>query len=168
VNTKQARAPVLILTYGNPSRGDDALGTAMFDLLEKHKLENSQLDHVDLYTDFQLQIEHAVDLEDRQYVLFIDAGVSCAEPFECDRLQAERDDSFTTHAMSPASVLAVYKQIHRKQPPPAYLLTIRAYEFGLGKSMSAQAEENLQKAYRYIIENDRLDAATGLSLPTAR
>ncbi len=168
MNTKQARAPVLILTYGNPSRGDDALGTAMFDLLEKHKLENSQLDHVDLYTDFQLQIEHAVDLEDRQYVLFIDAGVSCSEPFECDRLQPERDDSFTTHAMSPASVLAVYKQIHGSEPPPAYLLTIRAYKFGLGKSMSTQAKANLQKAYRYIIETDRLDAATGLSLPTAR
>ena len=167
MNNTQARAPVLILTYGNPSRGDDALGTAMFDLLEKYKQETSRLDHVDLYTDFQLQIEHAVDLEDRQYVLFIDAGVSCEEPFECDRLQPERDDSFTTHAMSPASVLAVYKQINSREPPPAYLLTIRAYEFGLGKSMSVQAKANLQKAYRYIIDNDRLDAATGLSLPTA-
>lgn len=168
MNTEKARAPVLILTYGNPSRGDDALGTAMFDMLEKHKLETSQLDKVELFTDFQLQIEHAVDLEDRQYVLFIDAGVSCAEPFECHPLQADRDDSFTTHAMSPASVLAVYKQIHRRDPPPAYLLTIRAYEFGLGKSMSVQAKANLQKAYRYLIEDDRLDESTGLKLPTGR
>ena len=162
------RCPVLILTYGNPSRGDDALGTAMFELLEQHKLETGQLDKVELFTDFQLQIEHAVDLEERQYVLFIDASVSCAEPFECHQLHAERDDSFTTHAMSPASVLAVYKQINHCEPPPAYLLTIRAYEFGLGKMMSVQAKANLQKAYRYIIENNRLDATTGLMLPTAR
>jgi len=168
MNNTQARAPVLILTYGNPSRGDDALGTAMFELLERHKRETSQLDEVDLFTDFQLQIEHAVDLNDRRYVLFVDAGVSCAEPFECQRLQPDRDDSFTTHAMSPASVLAVYKQIHRREPPPAYLLTIRAYEFGLGKGMSAQAKANLQKAYRYLIEKNRLDATTGLRLPTAR
>ena len=162
------RAPVLILTYGNPSRGDDALGPAMFELLEQHKLETSQLDEVDLFTDFQLQIEHAVDLEDREYVLFIDASVSCPEPFECHPLHADRDDSFTTHAMSPASVLAVYKQINHREPPRAYLLTIRAYEFGLGNTMTAQAKANLQKAYRYIIENGRLDAFTGLMLPTAR
>ena len=162
------RAPVLILTYGNPSRGDDALGPAMFELLEQYKLETSQLDEVDLFTDFQLQIEHAVDLEDREYVLFIDASVSCPEPFECHPLHADRDDSFTTHAMSPASVLAVYKQINHREPPRAYLLTIRAYEFGLGNTMTAQAKANLQKAYRYIIENGRLDAFTGLMLPTAR
>jgi hydrogenase maturation protease len=161
-------APVLILTYGNPSRGDDALGPEMFNLLEQYKLETGQLDIVDLYTDFQLQIEHAVDLEDRQYVLFIDASVSCAEPFECHPLHADRDDSFTTHAMSPASVLAVYKQINHCEPPPAYLLTIRAYEFGLGKAMSAQAKANLQKAYRYVIEKNRLDATTGLMLPTVQ
>ena len=127
---------------------------------------SNRLDGVDLFTDFQLQIEHAVDFEDRQYVLFIDASVSCSEPFECQPLQADRDDSFTTHAMSPSSVLAVYKQLHHREPPPAYLLSIRAYEFGLGKTMSAQAKENLQKVFQYLIENDRLDEAVGLKLPT--
>ena len=145
-------APVLIFTYGNPSRGDDALGPALFDMLEKHKLEGNDLKDIDLLTDFQLQIEHAIDLEDRQFVLFVDAGVSCSEPFEYTQLQADRDDSFTTHAMSPAAVLAVYKQINHCDPPPAWLLTIRAYEFGLGKPMSARAKVNLQKAFQYIIE----------------
>lgn len=151
---QQASTPKLIFTYGNPSRGDDALGPAMFDLLEKHKLETGKLADVDLLTDFQLQIEHAVDLEQREYVLFIDAGVSCSAPFELHRLKAARDDSFTTHAMSPAAILAVYRQINRCEPPPAYLMTIRAYEFGLGLEMSAQATENLQKAFKYIIEHD--------------
>ena len=80
-------APVLVLTYGNPSRGDDALGTAMFDLLEANPPAN-----VELLTDFQLQIEHATDLQNREYILFIDAGVSCAEPFELKRLSAVKDD----------------------------------------------------------------------------
>lgn len=138
-------APVLVLTYGNPSRGDDALGTAMFDLLEGNPPVN-----VELQTDFQLQIEHATDLEGREYILFIDAGVSCAEPYELNRLKPEKDDSFTTHAMSPASVLSVFKQVYRRDPPPAYLLTIRAYEFGLGKSMSDAARKNLHKAHEFI------------------
>ncbi len=148
MNGKATNAPVLVLTYGNPSRGDDALGTAMFDLLVKNPPDN-----VDLLTDFQLQIEHATDLQNREYILFVDAGVSCAEPFEISRLSAIKDDSFTTHAMSPASVLSVYQQIYQRDPPPAYLLTIRAYEFGLGKNMSGAARENLAKTYDYLKEN---------------
>jgi hydrogenase maturation protease len=148
VNDQATIAPVLVLTYGNPSRGDDALGTAMFDLLEANPPAN-----VDLLTDFQLQIEHATDLEHRDYILFIDAGVSCKEPFELNRLSAEKDDSFTTHAMSPASVLSVYQQVYHRDPPPAYLLTIRAYEFGLGKEMSDAARQNLNEAYAYLMEH---------------
>ena len=145
MSTEKTTAPVLVLTYGNPSRGDDALGTAMFDLLEENPPVN-----VELLTDFQLQIEHATDLRDREYILFIDAGVSCAEPFELSRLSAIKDDSFTTHAMSPASVLSVFEQIYRRTSPPAYLLTIRAYEFGLGKEMSDSAIENLRKTHRFL------------------
>ncbi len=158
MNGRETSAPILILTYGNPSRGDDALGPALFDLLEKYKRETSKLIDVDLFTDFQLQIEHAVDLEQRQRVLFVDASVSCPPPFQLQKLEAERDDSFTTHAMSPAAVLAVFQQINHHEPPPAYLLTIRAYEFGLGLAMSEQARTNLQLAYQYIIDGQWFEA----------
>ena len=144
-------APVLIFTWGNPSRGDDALGPALYDKLEEHKRKTDDLADVELLTDFQLQIEHAVDLQQREYILFVDASVSCSAPFECHEIKAERDDSFTTHAMSPAAVLAVYHQINHREPPPAYLLTIRAYEFGLGLEMSEQAKSNLEQAYNYIL-----------------
>ncbi len=60
-------------------------------------------DRVDLLTDYQLQIEHAVDLERRECVLFVDASVSATAPYEFYRLQAERDSSYTTHAMSPVA-----------------------------------------------------------------
>jgi hydrogenase maturation protease len=153
-------APGLIITYGNPSRGDDALGPAMFDLLEKHKQENGRFTDIDLITDFQLQIEHAVDLENRDFVVFVDAGVSCAEPFEYQEIKARKDDSFTTHAMSPASVLSVYQQIKQSDPPPSCLLTIRAYEFGLGKSMSRKATENLQESFAFLV---KMDAESGFN-----
>ena len=152
MNGRETPAPFLIFTYGNPSRGDDALGPAMFELLEQCKQDTGLFNDVDLLTDFQLQIEHAVDLENRQKVLFVDASVSCAAPYECHPLVAQRDDSYTTHAMSPAAVLAVYKHINKSEPPTAYLLTIRAYKFGLGEAMSKRAEKNLQCAYQYILD----------------
>ena len=148
---QQKPAPFLILTWGNPSRGDDALGPALFDMLKQHQQQTTGLGDVEVLTDFQLQIEHAVDLEQREHVLFVDASVSCEAPFEVQSLKAERDDSFTTHAMSPASVLAVYKQVNGCKPPPAHLLTIRAHEFGLGKEMSHKAKANLQKAFEHIL-----------------
>lgn len=143
-------APVLIFTYGNPSRGDDGLGPAMYELLEKNKLASDNLDDVELLTDFQLQIEHAIDLEQRACILFIDASVSAEAPYEYYPLQAERDNSYTTHAMSPVAVLDVYQQINQCKPPPSFMLTIRGYEFGLGQTLTEQAIINLQQSYKFI------------------
>lgn len=147
MNARATVAPVLIFTCGNPSRGDDALGPAMFDLLQKNPPPK-----VDLLTDFQLQIEHALDFEKRKYILFIDAGISCKAPYEISNVIPCKDDSFTTHAMSPASVLAVYQRINHCDPPPAFLMTIRAYEFGLGANLSMQAKNNLLKSYEFLLE----------------
>ena len=143
-------APTLIFTYGNPSRGDDGLGPAMFELLENSKQTSHDLDKVDLLTDYQLQIEHSVDLEHRECVLFIDASISADAPYDFHQLQPERDSSYTTHAMSPVSVLDVYQQINQRKPPPSYMMTIRGYEFGLGQALTAQAELNLQQGYDFI------------------
>ncbi len=143
-------APALIFSYGNPSRGDDGLGPAIFELLEKNKQDTDELDKVDLLTDYQLQIEHAIDLEQRECVLFIDASVSGEAPYEFHRLQPQRDNSYTTHAMSPVAVLDVYQQINKHIPPPSYMLAIRGYEFGLGQTLTEQATINLQQSYKFI------------------
>lgn len=112
---------------------------------------------MELLTDYQLQIEHAVDLEHRQLVIFVDASVSSTGPYNFHEIRAERDESYTTHAMSPASVLDVFRQINHRDPPSAYLLTIRGYEFELGQDISEQARVNLQQAFEFItntISND--------------
>jgi hydrogenase maturation protease len=137
--------PVLIFTWGNPSRGDDALGTEIYEQLLKEDLDN-----VDLLTDFQLQIEHVVDLEMRERVLFIDASVSATAPFEFHRLKPVQDDSYTTHAMSPEALLATYEKVHREAPPAAFMLSVRGYDFGLGLPMSEMASSNLCEAIGFI------------------
>jgi hydrogenase maturation protease len=137
--------PELVFTWGNPSRGDDGLGPAMYELLLKEDLQD-----VDLLTDYQLQIEHAVDLEDRKRVLFVDASTSASAPFELTRLQPDQDTSYTTHAMSPRALLSVYQQVNGRSPPPAWLLSIRGYDFGLGLPLSTAANENLLAAFKHL------------------
>ena len=144
--------PVLVFAWGNPSRGDDALGPALLDMLETGQRERGGFAAVDLLSDYQLQVEHALDLQGRERVLFIDASVSAQAPFILHPLQAERDASFTTHAMSPGAVLAVYEQINDHPPPPAFMLSIRGYTFELGEPISTKARANLQDAYAQVCE----------------
>jgi hydrogenase maturation protease len=141
--------PVLVFAYGNPSRGDDALGHAMYEMLDKQQAAGG-LPGVDLLTDFQLQVEHALDLQGRRRVLFVDASVSARAPYELCSLRPEHDASYTTHAMSPGAVLAVYEQINPHPPPPSFMLAIRGYEFRLGAPVSGRARDNLQQAYALV------------------
>ena len=149
--TNHGVRPLLVFAWGNPSRGDDALGPALLELLASRQ-EKGDFSDVELLTDFQLQVEHALDLQGRERVLFIDASVSAQPPYDFASLSPKRDTSYTTHAMSPAAVLAVYEQINDGPPPPAFMLSIRGYEFELGQPMSAQAGANLQDAYSLACE----------------
>ena len=139
--------PDLVFTWGNPSRGDDALGPAIYEQLLQQAFNGA-----DLLTDYQLQIEHCIDLEGRKRVLFVDASTSAKAPFELLRLQPHQDSSYTTHAMSPQALLSVYQQVNGCIPPPAWLLSIRGYEFGLGLPLSAGANKNLLAAVKRVTE----------------
>lgn len=137
--------PLLIFGYGNPSRGDDALGPLLLERLEAQGFPYG----IECLTDFQLQVEHALDLEGRELALFIDAHLSCQPPFEFTALKPEADRSYTTHAMSPSAVLQVFAEIHHRPPPPAFLLSIRGEQFELGEGLSAEAQANLEAAIQF-------------------
>lgn len=138
--------PILIFGYGNLSRGDDALGPLLLEAIQ----EKVDLPTCEILSDFQLQVEHALDLENRKLVLFVDAAFSCTANFELMQLQPIKDKSYTTHAMSPASVLQVYQSIIKLPPPPCFLLSIQAFQFELGAAMSQQATKNLQLALSFV------------------
>jgi hydrogenase maturation protease len=140
--------PVLVFGYGNPSRGDDALGPLLTDYVQTH----CNTDGIDRLTDFQLQIEHALDLEHRELVLFVDASVACEAPFELTELKAAANIGYTTHALHPASVMAVFQSIGKRPPPPCFLLAIKGEAFELGESLSANAERHLRQAEAFIEE----------------
>ena len=85
-----AKAPILVLGWGNLSRGDDALGP-LFVAGLKARLASDLVAQVEFLDDYQLQVEHALDLEGRHHVLFVDASLDCAAPFVATALQARRD-----------------------------------------------------------------------------
>ena len=134
-------APTLVLAWGNASRGDDALGPLFLAALRRQTGPG-----VELLEDFQLQVEHALDLVGRRRVLFVDASLSCPAPFEAVALRPARDASFTSHAMSPRAVMQVYRDLQGAEPPPCTLLSIRGERFELGEPLGAAAGENLAAA----------------------
>lgn len=141
-------APLLVFGWGNASRGDDALGP-MFVQRLRALLGDAGDDVVEFQDDYQLQVEHALDLAGRERVLFVDASLTCAAPFEVTALHAARDASFTTHAMSPGAVMQVYRDIHHAEPPPCTLLAIRGELFELGSPPGASAAANLEPALEW-------------------
>ena len=85
-------------------------------------------------------------------VLFIDADVSCAEPYHFSEIAAEHDCSYTSHAMSPFALLHTYRQVYGMDAPPAFLLRIRGYDFELGDALSDKAAANLEVATKLALE----------------
>ena len=124
-------APLLVFGWGNPSRGDDALGPLFVEAIEAMKLPG-----VECLTDFQLQVEHALDLRGRKRVLFVDASADAAAPFTVERIEPARDASFTTHAVSPQAILQVFREVEGEPPPPCWLLAIRGDAWELGTAPS--------------------------------
>jgi hydrogenase maturation protease len=137
--------PVLIIGIGNPSRGDDALGP----LCIEH-LEGLGLADVELLTDFQLQVEFALDLAERREVVFVDAAVSGPEPYEFRPVGQDSGPSHTSHAISPEAVLAACGRVGVAPPASAHVLGIRGYGFELGEEVTPQAMANLDAAVQML------------------
>lgn len=149
----KSKKNILIFACGNPSRGDDALGPLFLNHLKLQVQQLPNADQIELLTDFQFQVEHAMDLNDRKKVIFVDACMSTKEPYEFRKIAAAKDTSYTTHSMSPAAVLDVYQQMYKEPPPACYLLSISGESFELGDSLSASAEHNLEQSLEFLKNN---------------
>jgi hydrogenase maturation protease len=159
-----AVAPLLVFGWGNLSRGDDALGPIFVDRLCA-ALDPSLACRVEFLTDHQLQVEHALDLIDRSRVLFVDASLNCAAPFQVSALQATHEQSISTHGLSPATVLQVFRRLQGCDPPESTQLAIRGERFELGAAVSESAALHLERALiwglRWLISSSVGKQASG-------
>jgi hydrogenase maturation protease len=145
-------APVVVFAVGNPSRGDDAIGPVICRRLAEW-LENEGLaDQVELIEDFQLNIEHALDLQGRELALFIDAGENTPAPFIFEQIYSSTAAAHSTHALPPQAVLQVYRQMDGTEPPPSFVLCVRGEKFELGEPLTAVAENHAEVAFELSME----------------
>ena len=135
-----AVAPVVVFATGNESRGDDGLAPA---LVRRAGLEARA--GISLVIDYQLQVEHALELEGRRLALFIDAGKDTPAPFELRRAQPSPRFLHTTHALAPEAVLETAQRLGIALPD-AWVLCVRGEHFELGESLSDPALRHLDAA----------------------
>jgi hydrogenase maturation protease len=139
------RAPVLVLAVGNPSRGDDAIGPDL-----AARLEAAALPGVEVITEFQLQVENALDLVGRDRVIFVDAGTNTQAPFELRPVRAAPEFLHTSHALSAEAVLATYLRVTGTAPPESWVLCVRGESFELGERLSPAACAHLEAAWAML------------------
>lgn len=142
--TIQKQAPFLIIAVGNRSRGDDAIGPLLLEQLQK--AESAQLD-VEFLEDFQLQVEHALDLKERYGVLFIDAALpDFVNSVSLKPIFSDQIALMTSHAQRAEAILYVSKEINGSEPP-SWLLAIEGKSFGLGEDLSNAGRLHLKLAF---------------------
>ena len=142
--------PLVIFAVGNPSRGDDAIGPELYGRLEKWLEIQGLAAQFELIEDFQLQIEHALDLQGRQLALFIDAGENTPAPYTFKQIAAATGIAHTTHELPPEAVLQVYLQTEGSQPPPSFVLCVRGEKFELGEPLTATASGYVEAAFALL------------------
>jgi hydrogenase maturation protease len=150
----EPRAPVLVLAVGNPSRGDDALGPML-----AARIEAAGWPGVEVVTEFQLQVEHVLDLQGRSLLIVVDAAVGMSQPCELRRIAPQADFQHTTHALSPEALLATYERVVGPVAAETWLLCVRGESFELGEGLSASARAGFDAAWGLLEEMCRGAAA---------
>jgi len=108
------------------------------------------LSDIECQTDMQLQVEHVMDMQGREIVLFVDADLSCSPPFESSELKPEKDGSYTSHAMTPQALLHSYSKVLKEAPPATFLLRVRGERFELGDELSSAAQDHLKVSLKTV------------------
>jgi hydrogenase maturation protease len=141
---------ILIYGYGNPGREDDGLGIELVKMLEEWSMKTS-IKGLEFDSNYQLNIEDAETISEKDIVFFIDASTEDIDDFILTEVTGESDVSFTTHAASPAYLVKLCSELFEKNPK-VYLLHIKGYQWEFKDGLSEKAAYNLQKALEFMKE----------------
>lgn len=139
---------ILVYGYGNPGREDDGLGIELMRRLETWS-KQSGLSEIDFDSNYQLNIEDAEIISDKDVVIFADASTEEIDDFTMTEVTAESEATFTTHAASPGYIVKLCMELFGKCPS-VYLLHVKGYQWEFREGISEKAEHNLQTAYEFM------------------
>ncbi len=98
---------------------------------------------------FQLNIEDAEAISGHDVVVFVDASVQGPEPFSWERIAPADAVTFTSHSVSPGSILKLAAD-HFGPAPEAWLMAIRGYSFDFEQAMTGEAVRNMEEAAAFL------------------
>ena len=140
--------PILIYGFGNPGRQDDGLGPALVERLEAWA-KAEKISGVAFDSNYQLNAEDALAVAESRAIVFVDAVEEGKAPFAFRELAPQKEISFSTHAMSPESVLALADELYGARPP-AWLLAIRGEAWEPNGPPTAAALSHLDAAREFL------------------
>jgi hydrogenase maturation protease len=135
---------LFIYGFGNPGRQDDGMGPAIIDRLESDGIQGIVTD-----SNYQMNIEDAHNISQCDSVIFVDASIDAGEPFSFYKIEPSAEITFSTHTMSPESILALCKELYDKDME-AYVMAIRGYEWEFIEGFSDNAVYNFNEAYAFL------------------
>lgn len=139
---------ILVYGYGNPGRQDDGAGVLLVEELAAWA-GLGERPWLTFDSNYQLNAEDALAAAEQDVVIFVDAARDQAEGFRLRALRPSLSVSFSTHAMTPESVLALSRELYGASPT-AYALTIRGYKWEPNGLMTEKARGNLEAAIAFI------------------
>ncbi len=141
---------MLVIAWGQRSRGDDAAGPQFLDRLRR-ALGDEQLERVDLIEEDQLHAELALQLLDRERVLLVGADPGASPPYLLQAVEPGDDASLRSSVLSAPALLAVCEAFHGRPPPPVTLLGLHAVRFSPGRRLSSAAAEAMPAAILWAL-----------------
>jgi len=135
-------ARTLIIGFGNPLRGDDAVGFLAAERLREHVLGAD----VEVLARHQLTPELMEPIGRAERVIFIDAALE-GEPggISAARVEARPDaEAAFTHFATPGALLAGARMLYGESPA-AVLICITGRDFGIGDRLSEPVGRALEE-----------------------
>lgn len=135
----------LMIGIGNSGRQDDGLGWAFLEAIE-----NRISDDFDLEYRYQLQIEDAELITHYKKIIFVDADTAQhGKGFLFSTVTPKSIQTYSSHNLSPETVLALAQSIYKKFPE-CWILGISGESFELEIGLTDVGKKNLNKALQFF------------------
>jgi hydrogenase maturation protease len=151
----------LIIGYGNPDREDDGVAWHILRALtvrlglpspESYKDEFPEYAAIDFAFYLQLAPEMAEDINEYEYVCFVDAHTgNIPEPVRLISVESEFQRSPFTHHLTPQSLVSMCETLYGRKPDAA-LLSILGHRFLFSRQLSRETAALVPQAVELIWE----------------
>jgi hydrogenase maturation protease len=141
---QEPSAGILVIGYGNTLRRDDGVGPRVADAVAALALPGVRALACPLLTP---ELAEAISRADA--TIFVDAAVDAPGEVQWRKLAPSASSQIMTHAASPATLLALARDVFGRAPE-AWWLTIPVEDLGLGEEISPLAQRGFEIAVQEV------------------